>query len=169
MAVFQVPEFLCGKLKHFNTKCQPDFLLREYAEDREKKEGLKTLLCYGMISQSGFKNYLLTFFLSSAAGTGTTPTPTPVGTTPTPVGTTPTTPVTTTPTNTTPSTATPSTTTTPYTATPTGVLGGIGTGVGPSGAGINTDITDAGFRLENTGLFSFFITVVVSSLMFWCG
>ncbi|KAL9337717.1 hypothetical protein Peur_069486 [Populus x canadensis] len=100
----------------------------------------------------------------SAAGTGTTPTP--VGTTPTPVTTTPTTPVTTTPTNTTPSTATPSTTTTPYTATPTGVLGGIGTGVGPSGAGINTDITDAGFRLENTGLFSFFITVVVSSLMF---
>jgi len=37
MPVFQVPEFLCGKLKHFKTKCQPDFLLREYAEDREKK------------------------------------------------------------------------------------------------------------------------------------
>ncbi|KAF9667704.1 hypothetical protein SADUNF_Sadunf15G0051300 [Salix dunnii] len=95
----------------------------------------------------------------SAAGTSTTPAS---GTS-------------TTPSNTTPSTATPSTTanptgtTTPYTATPNGVLGGIGNGVGPSGAGINTDITDAGSRLENTGFFSFFIAIVVSSLMFYYG
>ncbi|KAG5223466.1 PLASMODESMATA CALLOSE-BINDING PROTEIN [Salix suchowensis] len=97
----------------------------------------------------------------SAAGTSTTP-----------ASGTSTTPVTTNPSNTTPSTATPSTTatptgtTTPYSATPTGVLGGIGNGVGPSGAGINTDITDAGFRIENTGLFSLIIAVVVSGLMF---
>ncbi|KAI5568995.1 hypothetical protein POPTR_012G065750v4 [Populus trichocarpa] len=106
---------------------------------------------------------------SSVSAAGTSTTPTPVTATPTPVTTNPstTTPSTTTPSTTTPSTTTPSSTTptTPYSATPNGVLGGIGNGLGPSGAGINTDIPDAGLRLENTGLFSFFIILVVSSLM----
>ncbi|KAJ6887540.1 LOW QUALITY PROTEIN: hypothetical protein NC652_028718 [Populus alba x Populus x berolinensis] len=104
---------------------------------------------------------------SSAAGTSTTPTP--VTATPTPVTTNPstTTPSTTTPSTTTPSTTTPSSTTptTPYSATPNGVLGGIGNGIGPSGAGINTDIPDAGLRLENSGLFSFFIILVFDALV----
>ncbi|BBH04005.1 plasmodesmata callose-binding protein 3 [Prunus dulcis] len=54
-------------------------------------------------------------------------------------------------TSTTPTTGTTTpTTTTPYTATP-GVLGGIGTGVGPSGAGMNSD--DSGvIRLVDASL-----------------
>ncbi|XP_022736377.1 PLASMODESMATA CALLOSE-BINDING PROTEIN 3-like [Durio zibethinus] len=86
--------------------------------------------------------------------------------------TTPTTPVTTTtPSNTTPSTMNPSTntptSTTPYgTTTPTGVLGGAGTGLGPSGAGINTDYSDGGFRLPG---FSSFITLLFSGLMLLWG
>ncbi|XP_021286570.1 PLASMODESMATA CALLOSE-BINDING PROTEIN 3-like, partial [Herrania umbratica] len=85
--------------------------------------------------------------------------------------TTPTTPVTTTtPSTTTPSTMNPSTntptSTTPYgTTTPTGVLGGVGTGLGPSGAGINTDYS-GGYRLQG---FSFFITLVFSGLMLLWG
>ncbi|EOY22060.1 Plasmodesmata callose-binding protein 3 [Theobroma cacao] len=86
--------------------------------------------------------------------------------------TTPTTPVTTTtPSTTTPSTMNPSTntptSTTPYgTTTPTGVLGGVGTGLGPSGAGINTDYSDGGYRLQ--GL-SFFTTLLFSGLMLLLG
>ncbi|WRX17364.1 X8 domain - like 9 [Theobroma cacao] len=86
--------------------------------------------------------------------------------------TTPTTPATTTtPSTTTPSTMNPSTntptSTTPYgTTTPTGVLGGVGTGLGPSGAGINTDYSDGGYRLQ--GL-SFFTTLLFSGLMLLLG
>ncbi|KDP31337.1 hypothetical protein JCGZ_11713 [Jatropha curcas] len=92
----------------------------------------------------------------SAAGTTTT-TPTPVTTNPS----------TTTPSTTTPSNTTPSTTT-PYTTTPSnGILGGIGSG--PTGAGINTDITDGGFRFPETSLFSFFLTLLISGLMLLWG
>ncbi|XP_059443088.1 PLASMODESMATA CALLOSE-BINDING PROTEIN 3-like [Corylus avellana] len=91
-----------------------------------------------------------------------------------------TTPVTTTPSTTTPSTTTPSTTTTPTTVTPTttspytatpsnGVLGGIGSGVGPTGAGINTDESHGGLRLVDTTFFSFFMTLLFTALMLWWG
>ncbi|KAJ9140538.1 hypothetical protein P3X46_031174 [Hevea brasiliensis] len=94
----------------------------------------------------------------SAAGTSTT-TPTPVTTNPS----------TTTPSNATPSNATP-TITTPYTTTPSnGVLGGIGNGVSPTGAGINTDISDGGFRVPNTSWFSFFVTFLILGLMLLWG
>ncbi|KAJ4842837.1 hypothetical protein Tsubulata_049116 [Turnera subulata] len=96
-----------------------------------------------------------------SAGTSTT---TPVTTTPSTN-----TPTTTTPSTTTPSSTTP-TTTSPYSTTPNGVLGGgIGTGMGPSGAGINTDITDAGLKLQSTSLASFFLTLSVSGLMLLWG
>ncbi|XWS37276.1 hypothetical protein CRYUN_Cryun19dG0029500 [Craigia yunnanensis] len=85
--------------------------------------------------------------------------------------TTPTTPVTTTPSTTIPSTMNSSITTptsiTPYgSTTPTGVLGGVGTGLGPSGTGINTDYSDAGFRLQG---FSSFTTFLFSGLVLLWG
>ncbi|KAJ9677577.1 hypothetical protein PVL29_022520 [Vitis rotundifolia] len=99
----------------------------------------------------------------SSAGTSTTPSTTTPSTTPS------TTTPSTTPSTTTPSTTTPSTTT-PYTGTPsTGVYGGINNGVGPSGAGINTDISHGGFMLQNTCMFSFFITLWFSGLMLLWG
>uniref|UniRef100_A0A2N9HFP9 X8 domain-containing protein n=1 Tax=Fagus sylvatica TaxID=28930 RepID=A0A2N9HFP9_FAGSY len=96
---------------------------------------------------------------ASTAGTSTT---TPVTTTPST-----TTPSTTTPTTTTPTTTTP-TTTSPYTTTPSnGVLGGIGTGLGPSGAGIGpTDENHGGLRLVDTAFFSSFMTILFTGLMF---
>ncbi|KAK9278616.1 hypothetical protein L1049_028189 [Liquidambar formosana] len=107
----------------------------------------------------------------SSAGTSTTP----VTTTNTPPTST-TTPSTTTPSTTTPSTTTPSVTTpstgttaTPYSATPTGVLGGIGTGLGPSGAGINTDISHGGLMLQNTSFLSFFVIFMFSGLVLLWG
>ncbi|XP_021809959.1 PLASMODESMATA CALLOSE-BINDING PROTEIN 3-like [Prunus avium] len=95
----------------------------------------------------------------TGTGTGTPSTGTGTGT-----GTGTTTPTT----STTPTTGTTTpTTTTPYTATP-GVLGGIGTGVGPSGAGINSD--DSGvIRLVDASLFSSILTLFVSGLMLWWG
>ncbi|RVW32856.1 hypothetical protein CK203_096668 [Vitis vinifera] len=76
--------------------------------------------------------------IECSAGTSTTPSTTTPSTTPS------TTTPSTTPSTTTPSTTTPSTTS-PYTGTPsTGVYGGINSGVGPSGAGINTDISHGG-------------------------
>ncbi|KAB1216851.1 Glucan endo-1,3-beta-glucosidase-like protein 3 [Morella rubra] len=94
---------------------------------------------------------------ASAAGTTTTPvTTTPSTTTPTSS-------------NTTPTTVTPATTS-PYTTTPSnGVLGGIGTGVGPSGAGINTDESHGGLRLIDTTFFSFFTSLLFTGLMLWWG
>ncbi|CAJ1944184.1 unnamed protein product [Sphenostylis stenocarpa] len=89
----------------------------------------------------------------SAAGTGTTP----VTTTPT-MGTTPSTG--------TPSTGTgtsTSTGTTPYSTTP-GVLGGIGTGMGPSGSGMN-DESHGGLRLMHS---SFFSITLFSAFMIFC-
>ncbi|KAJ7978727.1 PLASMODESMATA CALLOSE-BINDING PROTEIN 3-like [Quillaja saponaria] len=84
-------------------------------------------------------------FPSSASNAGTSTIPTP-GTTPS----------TTTPSTTKPSTTTPSTTTSPYSTMPsTGVLGGIN-GIGPSGAGINTDDSHGGLRLVDTISFSYF-------------
>ncbi|RDX58327.1 Plasmodesmata callose-binding protein 3 [Mucuna pruriens] len=85
----------------------------------------------------------------SAAGTGTTP----VTTTPT-MGTTPTTG--------TPTTGT-TTGTTPYSTTP-GVLGGIGSGMGPSGSGMN-DESHAGLRLVHN---SFFSIALFSAFMMLC-
>ncbi|GAV92404.1 X8 domain-containing protein [Cephalotus follicularis] len=86
---------------------------------------------------------------ASTAGTGTTPTP--VTATP---GTTTTTPTT-------------STTTSPYTATPSsGVLGGIGTGLGPTGAGINTDMSDGGFGIQYSFL-SFFALLFQGLVLYW--
>nr|AFK40499.1 unknown [Lotus japonicus] len=99
---------------------------------------------------------------ASASGTSTTPvTTTPsLGTTPSSTGT----PSTTTGT---PSTTIgiPSTTTgtTPYSTTP-GVLGGIGTGMGPSGTGI--DDSHGGLRLLDIALFSpFSITLFYGLIM----
>ncbi|OMO53158.1 hypothetical protein CCACVL1_28842 [Corchorus capsularis] len=87
----------------------------------------------------------------SSASTGTATPTTPVTTT---------TPSTTTPTTMNPGTNTP-TGTTPYSSTTPGVLGGVGTGLGPSGAGINTDYSE-GYRLQG---FSFVTTLLFSGLM----
>uniref|UniRef100_A0A5B7BJW8 Putative PLASMODESMATA CALLOSE-BINDING PROTEIN 3 n=1 Tax=Davidia involucrata TaxID=16924 RepID=A0A5B7BJW8_DAVIN len=109
---------------------------------------------------------------TSASSTPVTTTPTTTPTTPT---TTPTTPSTmpTTP-STTPTTTTPSTTTpiggSPYVTTPsTGVLGGVNNGLGPSGVGINTDMSHGGLILEKTSLFSFLMTLLFSGIMFLWG
>ncbi|KAK8511709.1 hypothetical protein V6N13_029304 [Hibiscus sabdariffa] len=101
---------------------------------------------------------------SSATGSSTG-TSTGTGT-----GATPTTPVTTTNPSTTinPNTNTP-TGTTPYgSTTPTGVLGGVGTGLGPSGTSTtNTDYSHGGrFRLQ---AISSLTTLVFSGLMLWWG
>ncbi|XP_027332599.1 PLASMODESMATA CALLOSE-BINDING PROTEIN 3 [Abrus precatorius] len=91
-----------------------------------------------------------------------------------------TTPVTTTPTmGTTPTTGTPSTSTgtgstttgttgtTPYSTTP-GVLGGIGSGMGPSGSGMSNDDSHAGQRLvDSSSLFS--VTLFSAFIMFLWG
>ncbi|BAT76525.1 hypothetical protein LR48_Vigan01g273800 [Vigna angularis] len=93
----------------------------------------------------------------SAAGTGTTP----VTTTPT-MGTTPTTGTPSTGTGTGTGTGT-TTGTTPYSTTP-GVLGGIGSGMGPSGSGMN-DESHGGLRLVHS---SFFFISLFSSFMIFC-
>ncbi|XVF08935.1 hypothetical protein REPUB_Repub07fG0047600 [Reevesia pubescens] len=93
---------------------------------------------------------------SSVSSAGTSTTPTTPGTTTTP--------------STTPGTTTPSTTMNPSnntptsigSATPTGVLGGVGTGLGPSGTGINTDYSNGGFRLQG---FSSITTLLFSGLI----
>ncbi|PPR95704.1 hypothetical protein GOBAR_AA24969 [Gossypium barbadense] len=90
-------------------------------------------------------------FPSSA--TTTTPTTTPSSTTPSSVN-----PINNTPTSTTPFGST----------TPTGILGGVGNGLGPSGTGINTDYsTDGGFRLQYC--FSSYATLLISGLMLLWG
>ncbi|XP_062116690.1 PLASMODESMATA CALLOSE-BINDING PROTEIN 3-like [Humulus lupulus] len=96
---------------------------------------------------------------ASSSSTGTTP----VSTTPsTSTGTN-------TGTGTTPSTTATPSTTSPYSTTPsTGVLGGIGGGMGPTGAGINTD-ESGGFRLARTSVFSSSVTLFISGLMLWWG
>ncbi|KAK7304685.1 hypothetical protein VNO77_42571 [Canavalia gladiata] len=74
---------------------------------------------------------------------------------------------------TTPSTGTTSTTTgttSPYSATP-GVLGGIGSGMGPSGVGTNTDDSHGGLKLLDR---SFFFPLSISLfsglvMMLWWG
>ncbi|GMI75733.1 plasmodesmata callose-binding protein 3 [Hibiscus trionum] len=82
-----------------------------------------------------------------------------VGTTTTPKTTTPTVnPINNTPTSTTPFGST----------TPTGILGGVGNGLGPSGVGINPDYsTDRGFRLQYC--FSSFAALLFSGLMLLWG
>ncbi|KAA8541029.1 hypothetical protein F0562_024833 [Nyssa sinensis] len=77
-------------------------------------------------------------------------------------------------TTTTPSTTTPTTTTpiggSPYVTTPsTGVLGGVGNGLGPSGVGINTDSSHGGLTLEKTSLCSFLMTLLFSGFMLLWG
>ncbi|KAG7012093.1 PLASMODESMATA CALLOSE-BINDING PROTEIN 3 [Cucurbita argyrosperma subsp. argyrosperma] len=99
---------------------------------------------------------------STAGGGGGS---TPVTMTPTPPGTT------TVPGMTSPVARSPPTTTTtnplPNTASPTGVLGGAGTGVSPTGAGTTTtDESDGGFRLQRHIFFSF-STVFLFSFMVW--
>ncbi|XP_060204970.1 PLASMODESMATA CALLOSE-BINDING PROTEIN 3-like [Lycium barbarum] len=84
-------------------------------------------------------------------------------------GSTPTTPGTaTSPTTRTPSTSTTTTTTggSPYVTNPnTGVLGGVNNGLGPSSAGINTDISHGGISLQKASLVSFItITIIISAL-----
>ncbi|KAL7192247.1 hypothetical protein ACSBR2_024147 [Camellia fascicularis] len=78
-------------------------------------------------------------------------------------------PVSTTPSSTTPTTTTPSTTVTPstttpvggspYVTTPTGVLG-------PTGTGINTDVSEGGLMLHPTSVFSSLIILMFSAFMF---
>ncbi|KAJ0048157.1 hypothetical protein Pint_16239 [Pistacia integerrima] len=86
---------------------------------------------------------------------------------------TPTTPVSSnTPTTTNPSTTNPTTTTTPYTTTPSnGMIGGVGSGsgLGPTGAGINTDYSHGGLRLANSAWLSFFVTLFVSGIILLWG
>ncbi|XP_039026391.1 PLASMODESMATA CALLOSE-BINDING PROTEIN 3-like isoform X2 [Hibiscus syriacus] len=96
---------------------------------------------------------------SASASTGTSTTPT------TPVTTT--NPSTTAPTNMNPGTNT-QTGTTPYgSTTPTGVLGGVGTGLGPSGTSTtNTDYSHGGLRLQ---AISSLTTFVFSGLMLLWG
>ncbi|XP_043723219.1 PLASMODESMATA CALLOSE-BINDING PROTEIN 3-like isoform X1 [Telopea speciosissima] len=92
---------------------------------------------------------------ASAAGTSTTPT------TGTPTTTTPTTGTTT---STTPTTSTGGTT---PTTTSGGIIGGIGSGLGPSGVGINSDTTSDGGRLsfqQHNFFFFFFISLLP---VFW--
>ncbi|KAB2038016.1 hypothetical protein ERO13_D03G096300v2 [Gossypium hirsutum] len=90
---------------------------------------------------------------ASTAGTTTTPTTTPSSTTPSSVN-----PINNTPTSTTPFGST----------TPTGILGGVGNGLGPSGTGINPDYsTDGGFRLQYC--FSSYATLLISGLMLLWG
>ncbi|RDX67709.1 Plasmodesmata callose-binding protein 3, partial [Mucuna pruriens] len=62
------------------------------------------------------------------------------------------------------------TTSSPYSSTP-GVLGGIGSGMGPSGVGTNTDDSHAGLRLVDSTLFSPFSVSLFSGLliMLWWG
>ncbi|KAF8037414.1 hypothetical protein BT93_B0346 [Corymbia citriodora subsp. variegata] len=108
---------------------------------------------------------------SSASGGSTSTTPvttTPSTATPsnTPSNTTPSTatPSTATPSTTTPTTTTgtPTTTATPFTATPTGVMGGVGTGVSPTG--INTDVSGVGLRrLSSTCWLCFFTALLAIS------
>ncbi|KAE9601919.1 putative X8 domain-containing protein [Lupinus albus] len=98
---------------------------------------------------------------SASSGTSTTP----VSTTPT-MGTNPTTG---TPSTTSGSTTTIGSGTTPYGTTP-GVLGGIGTGMGPSGSGMNTDESDAGLTLLHTSFLSLFSIALFSVFfMLWWG
>ncbi|KAK8694997.1 hypothetical protein V6N13_072539 [Hibiscus sabdariffa] len=91
-------------------------------------------------------------FPATASAAGTTTTTTPKTTTPTvnPINNTP-------------------TSTTPYgSTTPTGMLGGVGNGLGPSGAGINPDYsTDGGFRLQYC--FSSVAALLISGLMLLWG
>ncbi|XP_042499100.1 PLASMODESMATA CALLOSE-BINDING PROTEIN 3-like [Macadamia integrifolia] len=106
----------------------------------------------------------------SAAGTSTT-TPTtgttPTTTTPSTTPTTGTTPTGTTPTGTTPTTTTPTTSTgTTPTTTTGGIIGGIGSGLGPSSTtGINTDGTGAGHALQHN-LFSLLLALWFSGFLF---
>ncbi|KAL3748585.1 hypothetical protein ACJRO7_009769 [Eucalyptus globulus] len=106
---------------------------------------------------------------ASSGSTSTTPVTTTPSTTP-PSTTTPSTatPSTATPSTATPSTATPTTTTgtptttaTPFTGTPTGVMGGVGTGMSPTG--INTDVSDAGLRSLSSGCWLCFFTALLAS------
>ncbi|KAL3018292.1 hypothetical protein AAZX31_05G020800 [Glycine max] len=96
----------------------------------------------------------------SAAGTGTTP----VTTTPT-MGTTPTTGTPSTSTGTGTGTGT-TTGTTPYSTTP-GVLGGIGSGMGPSGSGMN-DESHGGIRFVHSSSFFSIAIALISAFMMLC-
>ncbi|XP_058180778.1 PLASMODESMATA CALLOSE-BINDING PROTEIN 3-like [Rhododendron vialii] len=94
---------------------------------------------------------------ASAASTSTTPATTTTPSTATP-GTT-TTPATTTTPSTTTTTTTPVTGSgSPYITTPTGVLG-------PSGTGINTDVSHGGFTLRRTSFSYSVATLMVSGLV----
>lgn len=95
------------------------------------------------------------------SGGGTTLTPTTPGTTTTPSSST-----TTTPSIMTPGTNTP-TSTTPYGSTaPTGVLGGVSTGLGPSGTtSTNTDDSHGGLRLQPIS--SFTILLFSGFMLIW--
>ncbi|KAL5146534.1 hypothetical protein HKD37_06G016357 [Glycine soja] len=68
------------------------------------------------------------------------------------------------------STATTSGTTTsfPYSSTP-GVLGGIGSGMGPSGIGTNSNDSHGGLRLVDTSFFfmPLFSALVMIMLLWW--
>ncbi|KAJ8452272.1 hypothetical protein Cgig2_006077 [Carnegiea gigantea] len=121
---------------------------------------------------------------SSTAGTGTaTPVTTVPTTTPTTPTTTPVTPVsgagtstgvptgTNPATGTTPTTGTSPTTISPYTTTPAagtpsgGVLGGVGTGLAPTGSSM--DDNHGGVKLETTTLCSALLALVISGIVWW--
>ncbi|XP_038895513.1 PLASMODESMATA CALLOSE-BINDING PROTEIN 3-like isoform X2 [Benincasa hispida] len=93
---------------------------------------------------------------------------TPVTTTPTSPGTT-TVPGMTSPVARPPPSMTPTTTNNPLpnTASPTGVLGGAGTGVNPTGAGTTTDESHGGFRLQSHIFFSLSVIIFFSFMLCW--
>ncbi|XP_016563357.1 PLASMODESMATA CALLOSE-BINDING PROTEIN 3 isoform X3 [Capsicum annuum] len=72
----------------------------------------------------------------------------------------------TTPTTTGPTTGTANTGGSPYVTNPnSGVLGGVNNGLGPSGAGMNTDISHGGISFQQGTLFSFMtVTSIISAL-----
>ncbi|KAJ8752733.1 hypothetical protein K2173_007043 [Erythroxylum novogranatense] len=141
-----------------NVRAHCSYAVNSYFQKKGQSQGTCDFSGTATISTSDPSSSGCSFpATSSAAGSGTTST--------TPVTPTTGTPTTTTPSNTTPSTRTP-TTTTPYTTTPSnGVLGGIGSGVSPTGAGINTDMSYGGVRLHYNGLVSVFTTLLALGLL----
>lgn len=72
----------------------------------------------------------------------------------------------TTPTTNGPTTTTANTGGSPYVTNPnTGIVGGVNNGLGPSGAGINTDISHGGISLQQGSLFSFITTTIIISAL----
>lgn len=141
-----------------SVKAHCSYAVNSYFQNKKEAQGTCDFAGAATISASD-PSVSGCVYPTSASGGGTNSTPT------TPVSTT--TPSTNTPTTINPGTNTP-TSTTPYgSTTPTGVLGGVGTGLGPSGTGMsNNDYSDGGFRLQG---FCSFTTLLFSGFMLLWG